>query len=288
MPVVSLLVFDPGRLPSIESLRAEADRGGDPIASRHIAKICCNSKLGRNRGIADMDEPPIGSTRSRLTRSGLPSPSRRRRERRRGLFAGGRSHSPTVAMLNDLVLWNAANRGSQVSVHLIRVELTREDYQSVTMKTMRISILIALAAWLAIFFFGVLPYAGIRTLKVKSRPHVVGFFSNYRVVSGTKGSRYVLATLDFDRSSSEGVVHCKIDPYQLGLANTEASKLSSAQFAVRIDSCAETIQLPLSSPHDLWAWIRLIFTGSMYAALAGCFFGFAVLHDYVGKRRSPT
>jgi hypothetical protein len=32
MSVVSLLVFDPDRLPSIESLRAEAARGGDPIA----------------------------------------------------------------------------------------------------------------------------------------------------------------------------------------------------------------------------------------------------------------
>jgi hypothetical protein len=156
------------------------------------------------------------------------------------------------------------------------------------MKTVRISTLIALAAWLAIFFFGMLPYAGIRTLKIENRPHVFGFFSNYRVVSGTKGSRYVLATLDFDRPSSKGVVHCKIDPYQLGLVNTEASKLSSAQFAVRTDSCAEAIQLPLSSPYDLWGWIRLLLIGSTCAALAGCVFGFAVLHDYVGKCRSPT
>ena len=156
------------------------------------------------------------------------------------------------------------------------------------MKTVRISNLIALAAWLAIFFLGVLPYAGIRTLKIKNRPHVVGFFSNYRVVSGTKGSRYVLATLDFDRPTSDGVVHCKIDPYRLGTVNTDASKLSSAQFAVRMDSCAEAIQLPLSSPHDLWGWISLFFTGSLYAVLVGCVFGFAVLHDYAGKRRSPT
>jgi hypothetical protein len=151
------------------------------------------------------------------------------------------------------------------------------------MKTVRISFLIALAAWLAIFIFGVLPYAGIRTLKVENRPQVVGFFSNYRVVSGTKGARYVLATLDFDRPGSKGVVHCKIDPYQLGLVNTEASKLSSAQFAVRIDSCAEAIQLPLGTPHDLWGWIRLLFIGSMYAALVGCVFGLAVLHDHAGK-----
>ena len=156
------------------------------------------------------------------------------------------------------------------------------------MKTVRISALIALAAWLAIFFFGVLPYAGIRTLEIENRPHVIGLFSNYRVVSGTKGSRYVLATLDFDRPDSKGVVHCKIDPHQLGRVHTEASKLSSAQFAVRTDSCAEAIQLPLSSPYDLWGWIRLLFIGSMYAALAGCVFGFAVLHDYAGKFRSPT
>jgi hypothetical protein len=145
------------------------------------------------------------------------------------------------------------------SVHLIRAELTRQDYQSVAMKTVCISALIALAAWLAIFFFGVLPYAGIRTLKIENRPHVVGFFSNYRVVSGTKGSRYVLATLDFDRPSSKVVVHCKIDPYRLGLVDTEASKLSSAQFAVRMDSCAEAIQLPLGSPDDLWGWIKAPF-----------------------------
>jgi hypothetical protein len=80
----------------------------------------------------------------------------------------------------------------------------------------------------------------------------------------------------------------RVDPYQLGLVNTEPSKLSSAQFAVRIDSCAEGIQLPLSRPHDLWDWIRLFFIGSMYAALAGCVFGFAVLLGYAGKFRFPT
>jgi hypothetical protein len=157
------------------------------------------------------------------------------------------------------------------------------------MKTIRISTLTALAMWLAIFFLGVLPYAGIRTLNIEKRPHVVGFFSNFRVVSGTKGSRYILATLDYDRPSSGGEVHCRVDPYRLGPAGTEASKLSSAQFAVRTDSCAEAIQLPLSSPHDLRGWITLLLTGSMYAALAGFGYGFALLLDEnIGKRRSLT
>jgi hypothetical protein len=158
------------------------------------------------------------------------------------------------------------------------------------MKTVRNTALIVLAVWLAIFFFGVLPYAGIRALKIECRPHVVGFFSNYRVVSGTKGARYVLATLDFDRPSPRGVVHCKFDPYRLGTVNTDASKLSSAQFAVRTDSCAEAIQLPPGTPQDLSGWLMLLLTGSMYAALIGCIFGLTVLHDYGGKRkhRSPA
>ena len=155
------------------------------------------------------------------------------------------------------------------------------------MKAVRISTLMTLAAWLVIFFLGVLPYAGIRTLDVENRPHVVGSFSNYRVVSGTKGARYVLATLDFDRPSPNGVVHCKIDSYQLGLANTEASKLSSAQFAVHMDSCAGALRLPLDIPHDLWGWISLLFTGAIYAALAGCIFGIAVMHDN-RQCRSPA
>lgn len=165
--------------------------------------------------------------------------------------------------------------------------MTRHNYQIITMKTVRLSTLIALAAWLAIFLVGVLPYAGSRTLKIESRPHVIGSFSNYRVVSGTKGSRYVLATLDFDRPGSQGVVHCKVDPYQLGPVNTEASRLSSAQFAVRMDSCAEAIQLPLSNPHDVWGWVRLFLVGSMYAALAGCVFGLAMLYDNARKPK-PT
>ncbi|MHC2338044.1 hypothetical protein [Bradyrhizobium sp. USDA 4454] len=155
------------------------------------------------------------------------------------------------------------------------------------MKTVRTSILFVLAAWLVIFFFGVLPYVGSQTLKVESRAHVMGFFSNYREVSGTKGSGYVVVTLDFDRPSPQGPVHCKVDPYTLGSVDTEVSKLSSAQFAVQEGTCAAAIQLPLNSPHDLWGWIRLLLLGSMYAAIIGCVFGFAVLHDYVWKRGNP-
>ncbi|MHC2257620.1 hypothetical protein ACVILK_007312 [Bradyrhizobium embrapense] len=152
------------------------------------------------------------------------------------------------------------------------------------MKTVRTSFQFALAAWLVILLLGVLPYAGSQALKIKDRPRVMGFFSNYREVSGTKGSRYVVATLDFDRPSPQGLVHCKIDPYTLGPVNTEASKLSNAQFAVQMGTCEAAIQLPLGSPHDLWGWIRLLLLGSMYATIIGCVYSFAMLHDYVWKR----
>jgi hypothetical protein len=147
------------------------------------------------------------------------------------------------------------------------------------------ALLLGAAIWLAIFFLGVLPYAGIQTWKVHRRPQATGVFSNFRVVAGTKGSRYVLATLDFDRPSATGVVHCRIDPYRMDTLNSRAASVTRAQFAVRDDSCAEAIRLPLSTPSDLLGWVYLFFIG-LICALAGiCFLGFAATLDRVGRRR---
>lgn len=152
-------------------------------------------------------------------------------------------------------------------------------------KSLRNCSLIGLAIWLAAFCLGLLPYAGIQTWKINRRTHTTGVFSNHHVVRGKTDN--VFATLDFDRPNSTGFVHCKIDSYKLGRFNTEPASDTSAQFAVRDDSCAEAIRLPLSTPDNLWGWVRLFSVGSIYAALGACLLGFSVKLDSARRRKAP-
>lgn len=131
-----------------------------------------------------------------------------------------------------------------------------------------------LAIWTVTFFVFVIPLTMLHAWKVDRRPIVDGYFSEHREISGRKGRINVLATLDFDRPSSEGLVHCHVANVYMGAPNNARSYTTHTELAVHSDSCGEYSQLPLAVPRTPADWEWLFLQGCLGAFLLACYIKF--------------
>ncbi len=130
---------------------------------------------------------------------------------------------------------------------------------------------IALAVWALVFVVLVVPFTLLNAWKVAALPVVEGMLSDHRVVEVKQRKSHipetwVKATLEFDRPTVSGLVHCKHEDVTIGPAAKPESFVKRAELAVRRDSCHGYTFLPLHVPS--WVeWTGIFLAVGLYLFL---------------------
>lgn len=151
---------------------------------------------------------------------------------------------------------------------------------------------IVLGGWVLAFVIVVVPLTLLNSWKVSRLPVVEGTLSNQRIVEvenrkARMAELWVKATLQFDRPSESGIVHCRHDDVTIGPAGKPESFVTRAQLAVRRDSCHDYSFLPVHVPSWMeWAGIFLA-VGIYLIFLTGILY-FALRYQKPGAARSAA
>jgi hypothetical protein len=149
---------------------------------------------------------------------------------------------------------------------------------------------IALAVWALVFVILVVPFTLLNAWKVGALPAVEGTLSSHRIVEVKQRKshlpeRWVKATLEFDRPTESGLVHCKHEDVTIGPAGKPESFATRAQLAVRRDSCHGYTFLPLHVP-SLGEWTGIFLAVGIYLfVLTGILFLALRYQKPAGARR---
>jgi len=90
------------------------------------------------------------------------------------------------------------------------------------------------------------PLVFLRQREISKRPIVTASATDQRVIPPTgKGGPHVVATVEFDRPSKDGLsVHCKIADQFVGRPSDATALDTQIRLAVRTDSCYDAVRVP--------------------------------------------
>jgi hypothetical protein len=89
------------------------------------------------------------------------------------------------------------------------------------------------------------PIALVRQHEISKRPIVTASASDQPEIPGKgKTGPLVIATVEFDRPSKDGPVHCKITDQTVGHPWDRAAFDTRIHLAVRTDSCYDAVRVP--------------------------------------------
>lgn len=124
--------------------------------------------------------------------------------------------------------------------------------------------------WTGLFALLVVPFTTLYEWNVSKRPVVTALVSDPSLeLEATKdGGRYnVFGSLDFDRPTSNGLVHCHLEKFFLGTSGTTDAKVWALQLAVHPDTCQEPVRLPVRAPTTFGEWSAVYLAGCVLSAL---------------------
>ncbi|MGA7431721.1 MAG: hypothetical protein WBQ24_06635 [Xanthobacteraceae bacterium] len=124
--------------------------------------------------------------------------------------------------------------------------------------------------WTGLFVLLVVPFTALYEWNVSKRPVVTALVSNPSLeFESTKdgGSYNVFGSLDYDRPTSNGLVHCHLEKFFLGTSGTADAKVWTFQLAVHPDTCEEPVRLPIRAPTTFGEWSAVYLAGCVLSAL---------------------
>jgi hypothetical protein len=140
----------------------------------------------------------------------------------------------------------------------------------------------AIIVWTLIFFCVILPFVSLYINKVEDRPVVTAEVTNAHevIISTEKLNPWIVADLDFDRPTADGLAHCHLKDFKMGQPNTPGAYASVLQLAVHPYSCYEPVRLPFRTP-GFAGWTVIYLIGCIIASI----WAFGAAKDLQKQRR---